>query len=77
MLKEAYATISDEDRANSDPEAIEDYLENINSSIDSGTEPIEDNFKTFTFTGDSIKIYFAQYQVGPYVMGMPEVEISI
>lgn len=77
MLKEAYATISDEDRANSDPEAIEDYLENINSSIDSGTEPTEENFKTFTFTPSGIKIYFAQYQVGSYVMGMPEVEISI
>lgn len=77
MLKEAHATISDEDRANSDPEAIEDYLENINSSIDSGTEPTEENFKTFTFTPSGIKIYFAQYQVGPYVMGMPEVEISI
>lgn len=77
MLKEAYATISDEDRANSDPEAIEDYLENINSSIDRGTEPTKENFKIFTFTPSGIKIYFAQYQVGPYVMGMPEVEISI
>ncbi len=76
ILKKEYATVSDEDRANSDPLAIEDYLENINSSIDSGTEPLEDNFKTFTFTPSGIKIYFAQYQVGPYVMGMPEVEIQ-
>lgn len=77
ILKEQHAIISDEDRANSDKVAVEDYLENINNSIDSGTEPIEDNFKIFTFDEDSIKIYFAQYQVGPYVMGMPEVEISI
>jgi len=77
ILKGEYAVISDEDRANSDPEAIEDYLENINSSIDRGTEPTKENFKIFTFTPSGIKIYFAQYQVGPYVMGMPEVEISI
>jgi len=77
ILKKEYATVSDEDRANSDPLAIEDYLENINSSIDSGTEPLEDNFKTFTFTPNGIKIYFAQYQVGPYVMGMPEIEIPL
>lgn len=77
ILKKEYAVISDEDRANSDPVAVEDYLENINSSILSGTEPNEENFKTFTFTPDSIKIYFAQYQVGPYVMGMPEIEIPL
>ena len=77
ILKKEYATVSDEDRANSDPLAIEDYLENINSSIDNGTEPLEDNFKTFTFTPNGIKIYFAQYQVGPYVMGMPEIEIPL
>jgi hypothetical protein len=75
-LKEQYAVVSDEERENSDPLAIESYLENINSSIDSGTEPLEDNFNIFTFTKDGIKIYFAQYQVGPYVMGMPEVEIQ-
>jgi hypothetical protein len=75
-LKEQYAVVSDGERENSDPLAIESYLENINSNIDSGTEPVEDNFKTFTFTKDGIKIYFAQYQVGPYVMGMPEVEFQ-
>jgi len=76
ILKEQYAVVSGEERESSDPLAIESYLENINSSISSGTEPTKDNFNTFTFTKDGIKIYFAQYQVGPYVMGMPEIEVA-
>ena len=46
------------------------------SMIESGTEPKEENFSVFTFTPDKVKIYFAQYQVGPYVIGMPEVEVN-
>jgi len=45
--------------------------------INSGTEPKEENFSVFTFTRDrKVKIYFAQYQVGPYAIGMPEVEVD-
>ena len=60
---------------NSDPKAMQEYVNNMISMIDSGTEPKEENFSVFTFTPDKIKIYFAQYQVGPYSNGMPEVEM--
>lgn len=38
-----------------------------------GTDPVEDNFNTFTFTQDAITLYFQQYQVAAYVAGQPEV----
>jgi hypothetical protein len=75
-LKSEFATVSEEDKKNSSPEAIQEYVDNIISMIEVGTEPKEENFSIFTFTEDKVKIYFAQYQVGPYVIGMPEVEID-
>jgi hypothetical protein len=60
---------------NSDPKALEEYAKNMISMVESGTEPKEENFSVFTFTPGKVKIYFAQYQVGPYVEGMPEVEM--
>ena len=76
LLKNQFATISEEDKKNSDPEAIKQYVDGIISTIEAGTDPKEENFNVFTFTPDKIKIYFAQYQVGPYSIGMPEVEID-
>ena len=58
------------------PEAIKEYTDNITGMLNTGTEPTEENFSIFTFTPDKVKIYFAEYQVGPYVFGIPEVEIS-
>lgn len=75
-LKKRFAVISEEDKKNSDPEALKEYVNNMVSMIEEGTKPIEENFSVFTFTPDKIKIYFSQYQVGPYVIGMPEVEID-
>lgn len=75
-LKSQFAKISEEDMKNSDPQALKEYIDNMNSMIDEGTLPKEENFGIFTFTPDKIKIYFAQYQVGPYVIGMPEVELE-
>ncbi|MFA6251437.1 MAG: DUF3298 domain-containing protein [Candidatus Paceibacterota bacterium] len=76
ILKKEFATVSEEDRKNSDPEAIKEYVDNIVSMIQEGTEPKAENFSVFTFTPEKIKIYFAQYQVGPYVIGMPTVEVD-
>jgi len=77
ILKGQYATVTEEDRGDSESEeAVQDYIDNMNEMIDSGTEPTEDNFKNFTFTSNKIKIYFAQYQVGPYAIGEPEVELE-
>jgi hypothetical protein len=76
QLTKQYATVTEEDRANSSPEAIQQYIDNIVADINSGTQPTEANFSVFTFTLDKVKIYFAQYQVGPYAIGMPEVEVD-
>lgn len=65
-----------ESDSNTDQESLKNYTDNIVSMIELGTEPKEENFVTYTFTPDKIKIYFAQYQVGPYAIGMPEVEID-
>lgn len=75
-LKKQYATLSDEDRVNSSPEAVKEYTDNIISMIEEGTKTEEENFNIFTFTQDKIKIYYAQYQVGPYVFGTPEIELD-
>ena len=75
-LKKQFASISEEDKKNSTPEALKEYVDNMVKMIESGTEPTVENFSVFTFTPDKVKIYFAQYQVGPYAIGMPEVEID-
>lgn len=75
-LEEKYAVLSPEEREGSDPYAVEAYIENIKEFISEGTKPEEKNFQVFTFTPDGVKIYFAQYQVGPYSIGMPEIEIK-
>lgn len=75
-LKKTFATVSDNDREQATAEEIKAVVKDIVTSIDSGTEPKDENFDVFTFTGDKIKIYFNQYQVGPYVIGMPEVEVN-
>jgi hypothetical protein len=77
VLKKTYATITEEDKKNSDAEALEQSISWILESIETGTEPKEENFTAFTFTKDKVKIYFGQYQVGPYAIGSPEVEINI
>ena len=76
-LKKQFAVVTEEDKKNSDPEALKQYVDNITSMIDSGTEPKDENFNTFTFAENKIRIYFAQYQVGPYVIGSPEIELDI
>lgn len=76
FLVNEYATISEEEKDGSSKDAIDAYINNIISAINEGTIPTEENFSTFTFTPDKIKIYFAQYQVGPYSLGAPEVEID-
>jgi hypothetical protein len=75
-LKNQFAIVSEEDKANSSPEALQEYVDNMVSMIEAGTEPKEENFSIFTFTPYIIKIYFADYQVGPHAIGMPEIEID-
>lgn len=76
LLIKQFAVVTEEDKKNFDPEALKEYVDNIVTMINSGTDPIKENFTIFTFTPDKVKIYFSQYQVGPYAIGMPEVEVD-
>lgn len=58
---------SDEDEKN--------FQEGVIPMMMDGTEPIAQNFSVFTFTPDTITIYFTQYQVAPYAMGESSVVI--
>ena len=75
-LENKFAAETDANSDNSDQQALEDYAKNMISMVESGTQPTEENFSVFTFTPDKIKIYFADYQVGPHSIGMPEVEMA-
>lgn len=75
-LVSQYATLSEEDKKDSTEEAIKEYVDNMTNMINQGTEPKEENFSSFTFTPDKIRIYFADYQVGPHAIGMPEIEVD-
>ncbi len=55
--------------------AYNDTDVNLAQMIYSGTEPIIENFDVFTFTPESITIYFDEYQVAPYVYGRQEIVI--
>jgi Protein of unknown function (DUF3298) len=41
-----------------------------------GTAPLEANFKSFMLEPDGLHIIFGDYQVGPYVIGRPEIVIK-
>ncbi|MCX7918550.1 MAG: DUF3298 and DUF4163 domain-containing protein [bacterium] len=43
--------------------------------INTGTAPISKNYQTFMLTDKSIIFIFQQYQVGPRIVGIPEVEL--
>ena len=43
--------------------------------VEPGTTPDSTNF-TFTFTDDTVKLYFQEYQVGPYAIGPQSVELK-
>jgi hypothetical protein len=44
--------------------------------IDAGTEATTTNFSAWYLTDQNITFIFGQYQVGPYVIGMPEFSIA-
>lgn len=50
--------------------------ENMQSMLNDGTDPAKpENFQTFSFTPDTVTIYFGQYQVAPYVYGEQSIDI--
>jgi hypothetical protein len=49
----------------------------ISGGIDKGTEPAEENFKTFNISGDRLLITFQYYQLGPRPFGAPVVSMPL
>lgn len=45
--------------------------------IDAGTAPTLENYQVFTFTNDTLTIYFGEYQVAPYVYGPQKVQFPL
>jgi hypothetical protein len=43
--------------------------------IAEGAGPKEENFEAFTFSDQMVTVYFQQYQVGPYAMGIPKITL--
>lgn len=78
--KEHFRTLLEENVkqnfANEDPDIVQEYVNNYSAMIEEGTSPELKNFSVFSFNQKKIKIYFGQYQVGPYVDGMQEFEID-
>jgi hypothetical protein len=45
--------------------------------IGEGAGPKAENFDVFTTHENRLTIYFGQYQVGPYAIGMPRIDIPL
>jgi hypothetical protein len=45
--------------------------------FDDGTKPSKENWQTFYFKGDSLVLIFGQYQIGPYVIDIHELEVPL
>lgn len=54
---------------------FQDDLGVMQEWIETGIEPKEENFESFGIKENSLIIYFKLYQVGPYAIGIQEVEI--
>ncbi len=54
-------------------------LQNLqnDSALQEGTAPAEDNFTLWSITPAGIHVHFQYYQVGPYAIGVPEVDIPL
>lgn len=45
--------------------------------FDDGTEVRQENWQTFYFKDSSLVVVFGQYQIGPYVIGIHELEVPL
>ena len=52
-----------------------EQVSDVQQMVENGTTPDPKNF-TFTFTDDTITVYFQEYQVGPYVFGQPSIQLK-
>ena len=45
--------------------------------IEKGTAPIESNYRVFTYDGETLTVYFGEYQVAPYSEGILSVPVLL
>lgn len=69
--KTARRQLSEKDDAAEDGAGLPDEM------LLAGTEPVEDNFRTFIVTPNGIRIHFQPYQVAPWAAGPQNVEVSL
>ncbi len=50
-------------------------IDGFSGMLADGASPKPENFEAFTFSDELITIYFQQYQVGPYALGIPKVTL--
>jgi hypothetical protein len=55
---------------------FKDDLESLAEWIDTGAAPKNENYQTFIIKPEGLLVIFSPYQVGPYVIGTPEVLIK-
>jgi len=55
--------------------AAQPGFSDLQSFVQPGTEPTTENFDGWTLTDQDLVIFFDEYQVAPYAMGMPHVSI--
>ncbi|MCH5277145.1 MAG: DUF3298 domain-containing protein [Desulfovibrionaceae bacterium] len=69
--KVARRVLSEPDEGSEDGAGIPDEM------LIAGTEPVEDNFRTFIVTPSGIRLHFQPYQVAPWAAGPQVVEVSL
>lgn len=52
-------------------------IEGVDDMIADGTQPARENYSCYTLESDGIRIYFQQYQVVPYYLGMSDILIPL
>lgn len=73
LFSKSYLTLLSE-QSLAELRRIDPSLETFSFALD-GTAPQKENFKAFTLEPDGMHIIFQNYQVGPYVIGNPEITI--
>lgn len=69
-----FSRVSREKLSEPGDESGEDYVDDM---VRAGTEPLQENFQTFSLIPNGIRIHFQPYQVAPWAAGLKEVDISL
>ena len=69
--KAARRVLAEPDEGSEDGAGIPDEM------LMAGTEPVEDNFRTFIVIPSGIRLHFQPYQVAPWAAGPQTVDVSL